>query len=75
MVVLQTNPLLANDVVHLNRGAVSKGRAGSDSDRAFSGFDAVFERYLSGAERVAILLNAVEGYSLRIIAKARSIAR
>jgi transcription antitermination factor NusG len=41
----------------------------------FRGFDAVFERYLSGAERVAILLNGLDGQSLRVIAKARSIAR
>ncbi|MGH7932856.1 MAG: transcription termination/antitermination protein NusG [Candidatus Binataceae bacterium] len=41
----------------------------------FRGFDAVFERYLSGADRVAILLNAIQGFNPRLIASAASITR
>lgn len=41
----------------------------------FRGFEAVFERYLSAADRVAILLNAVEGHNVRLVAKAADIAR
>jgi transcriptional antiterminator RfaH len=33
----------------------------------FRGFEAIFERYLSGAERVAILLNAVETNGFRVV--------
>jgi transcriptional antiterminator RfaH len=64
-----------NDVVHLNREVFRKGEPVRILTGPFRGFDAVFERYLSGAERAAILLTAVEGNSLRVIAKARSIAR
>lgn len=64
-----------NDVVHLNREVFRKGEPVQILTGPFRGFDAVFERYLSGAGRVAVLLNAVQGYNLRVIAKARSIAR
>jgi transcriptional antiterminator RfaH len=33
----------------------------------FRDFEAIFERYLSGAERVAILLSAVESSGLRVV--------
>jgi len=64
-----------NDVVHLNQEPFRKGEPVQILTGPFRGFDAVFERYLSAAERVAILLNAVDGYSLRVIAKAESIGR
>jgi transcriptional antiterminator RfaH len=64
-----------NDVVHLKPQVIRKGEPVRILNGPFRGFDAVFERYLSGAERVAVLLNAVEGHSLRVIAKAGSIAR
>ncbi|HVB80534.1 MAG TPA: transcription termination/antitermination NusG family protein [Candidatus Binataceae bacterium] len=64
-----------NGVVHLTPKPFRKGESVQIMTGPFRGFDAVFERYLSGAERVAILLNAVDGYSLRVIATARSIAR
>src|SRR6266446_4846180 len=64
-----------NDVVHLKQELFRKGEQVQILAGPFRGFDAVFERYLSGAERVAILLNAVGGYTLRVIANARSIAR
>jgi len=64
-----------DDVVHLNHAPFREGEVIQILTGPFRGFDAVFERYLSGAERVAILLNAVDGYGLRVIAKARSIAR
>jgi transcriptional antiterminator RfaH len=64
-----------NNVVHLNHEPLRKGEAIQILDGPFRGFEAVFERYLSGAERVAILLNATETYSVRLIANARSIGR
>ncbi len=64
-----------NNVVHLDQKLFQKGDPVQILSGPFRGLDAVFERYLSGAERVAILLNAAKGYSLRVIASARSIAK
>ena len=64
-----------NDVVHLNQEPFRKGEPVQILTEPFRGFEAVFERYLSGAQRVAILLNAIDGYTLRVITKAQSIAR
>jgi transcriptional antiterminator RfaH len=41
----------------------------------FRGFDAIFERYLSGAERVAILLSTIEASGLRMVLPASAIAK
>ncbi len=41
----------------------------------FKGFDAVFERYLSSAERVAILLNTVQAAGLRVVLPASAVAK
>jgi transcriptional antiterminator RfaH len=41
----------------------------------FRGFEAIFERYLSGAERVAILLSAVEASGLRVVLAASSVVK
>lgn len=39
------------------------------------GFEAVFDRYLSGAERVAILLGAIEANGLRAVLPAAAVAK
>jgi transcriptional antiterminator RfaH len=41
----------------------------------FRGFEAIFERYLSGAERVAILLNTIDSSGLRMVLPARAVAQ
>ncbi len=41
----------------------------------FRDFEAIFERYLSGEERVAILLNAVGAGGIRVVTDASSLAR
>jgi transcriptional antiterminator RfaH len=41
----------------------------------FRGFEAIFERYLSGTERVAILLSAVEATGLRVVLPAAAVAK
>jgi transcriptional antiterminator RfaH len=64
-----------NGVVYLDRQSFHKGDPVQILTGPFRGFDAVFERYLSGAERVAILLNVTTGYSLRVITSARIIAK
>jgi transcriptional antiterminator RfaH len=65
----------SDGVVHLNPKTFRKGEPVRIVAGPFRGFDAVFDRYLSGADRVAILLNAIEGFNLRLIASAASIAR
>jgi transcriptional antiterminator RfaH len=44
-------------------------------DGPFNGFEAIFERYLSSAERVAILLNAVATRGLRVSLPASAVAK
>jgi transcriptional antiterminator RfaH len=41
----------------------------------FRGFEAIFERYLSGAERVAILLSAVEASGIRVVLPSSLLAK
>ena len=41
----------------------------------FRGFEAIFERYLSSAERVAILLNTIENAGPRIVLPASALAK
>jgi transcriptional antiterminator RfaH len=41
----------------------------------FRGFEAIFERYLSGAERVAILLSAVEANGIRVVLPSSLLAK
>ncbi len=41
----------------------------------FRGFEAIFQRYLSGAERVAILLNTIEASGLRMVLSASAVAK
>ena len=43
-------------------------------DGPFRNFEAIFQGYLSGAKRVAILIDAVEGRGVRVIADASIIA-
>lgn len=44
-------------------------------DGPFRGFDAIFERYLSSSERVAILLGAVQTGGLRVVLPAAALAK
>ena len=41
----------------------------------FRGFEAIFERYLSGAERIAILLSAIDAQGLRVVLPASAVTR
>lgn len=64
-----------NGVVHVIQKPFRKGEAVRIVAGPFRGFEAIFERYLSGADRVAILLNVVEGYNVRLIANVSNVAR
>jgi transcriptional antiterminator RfaH len=41
----------------------------------FNGFEAIFERYLSSAERISILLNAIDAQGLRVVLPASAVTR
>ncbi len=56
-----------NGVVRIEPGKFDKGERIRVAEGPFRGFEAIFERYLSGAERVAILLSAVEANGLRVV--------
>jgi transcription antitermination factor NusG len=63
-----------NNVVHLSPEPFRMGEPIRIMSGPLRGFEAVFDRYMSGADRVAILLNTAER-SLRVIASARQISR
>jgi transcription antitermination factor NusG len=64
-----------NGIVQLDPKPFCQGERVRIVDGPFANFEAIFESYLSGAKRAAILLEAVEGRSLRVIADAAIIAR
>jgi transcriptional antiterminator RfaH len=64
-----------NGVVKIEPKAFGPGEHVRVVEGPFRGFDAIFERYLSGAERVAILLSAVEAQGLRVVLPSTSLAK
>jgi len=56
-----------NGVVRIEPPTFGNGERVRVVDGRFQGFEAIFERYLSGAERVAILLSAVEANGVRVV--------
>ena len=64
-----------NGIVKIEEKGFSRGERVRVVDGPFRSFEAIFERYLSGAERVAILLNAVEKQSLRVVLASSAVTR
>jgi len=64
-----------NDVVEIHEVPFDSGQPVRVVDGPFRGFEAIFERYLSGAERVAILLNTIENTGPRIVLPAAALAK
>lgn len=64
-----------NDVVEIADKPFGKGEKVMVVEGPFRGFEAIFQRYLSGAERVAILLSAVESGGLRVVLSAGAVAK
>jgi len=62
-----------NDVVEIPDKPLSGGAKVVVVEGPFRGFEAIFERYLSGTERVAILLTAVESRGLRVVLPASAV--
>jgi transcription antitermination factor NusG len=57
-------------VVKIEEKLFAKGDRVTVRDGRFRGFEGIFERYLSGAERVAILLGTVEASGARVVLRA-----
>ena len=64
-----------DDVVEIVAAPLDKGASVVVTDGPFRGFEAIFERYLSGAARVAILLGAVEAGGLRVVLPASAVSK
>jgi len=64
-----------NDIVEIVEKPFDTGEKVVVVDGPFRGFEAIFQRYISGAERVAILLSAVEASGLRVVLSASAVAK
>ncbi len=64
-----------NDVVEIREVPFDSGQPVRVVEGPFRGFEAIFERYLSSTERVAILLNTLESAGPRIVLPASAVAK
>ena len=64
-----------NGIVKIGEKAFDNGERVRVVEGPFRGFEAIFERYLTGAERVAILLSAVEASGMRVVLSAGAVAK
>lgn len=64
-----------DDVIEIPEKPFGKGERVLVVDGPFRGFEAIFQHYLSGPERVAILLSAVESGGLRVVLSASALAK
>jgi transcriptional antiterminator RfaH len=62
-------------VIKLEEKAFDNGERVRVVEGPFRGFEAIFDRYLSGADRVAILLSAVEASGLRMVLPTSAVAK
>ncbi len=75
MVVEEIRRRSVNGVVELKERPFGYGERVRLVHGPFKGFEAVFERYLSGAERVSVLLSTVEATGVRVVLSAEAVAR
>jgi transcriptional antiterminator RfaH len=64
-----------NGVVKIEEKDFGSGEHLRVVEGPFRGFEAIFERYLSGAERIAILLSAIDAEGLRVVLPASAVTR
>jgi transcriptional antiterminator RfaH len=64
-----------NGVVEIREEPFDQGEHVRVVDGPFRGLEAIFDRYLSGAERVAILLSTIETAGLRVVLPASALAK
>jgi transcriptional antiterminator RfaH len=62
-----------NEILQLKPRPFLRGQQVRVVEGPFSDFEAIFESYLSGAKRVAILIETIEGAGLRVVADASNI--
>lgn len=62
-----------NEILELRPRSFRPGEQVRVIEGPFSDFEAIFESYLSGARRVAILIETLEGSGLRVVADASNI--
>ena len=62
-------------VVQLNPKPFRYGEHVRMVEGPFRNFEAIFEGYLSGVKRVAILIDTIEGRGVRVVADASTVAR
>src|SRR5512146_1428439 len=59
-----------NEILQLKPKVFLRGEQVRVAQGPFCDFDAIFESYLSGSKRVAILIETIEGTGLRVVADA-----
>jgi transcriptional antiterminator RfaH len=64
-----------NGIVKLEEQPFDSGDRVVVVEGPFRGFEAIFQRYLTGAERVAILLSAIEASGMRVVLSASAVAK
>lgn len=64
-----------NEILHLIPISFRRGEPVRLTKGPFSNFEAIFESYLSGTKRVAILIETIEGFGLRMVTDASAIVR
>ena len=64
-----------NGVIKIVEKEFAKGARLKVVEGPFRGFEAIFERYLSGAQRIAILLSAIDAKGLRVLLPAAAVTR
>jgi transcriptional antiterminator RfaH len=64
-----------NGVIKIVEEEFAKGARLKVVEGPFRGFEAIFERYLSGAQRIAILLSAIDAKGLRVLLPAAAVTR
>lgn len=64
-----------NGVIQIEPKPLSRGERVTVVDGPFRGLEAIFERYLSGSERVAILLNTIGANGVRMVLPAASVSK
>jgi transcriptional antiterminator RfaH len=75
LIVTEIRSRGVNDVVEIREVPFDSGQAVRVVEGPFRGFEAIFERYLSSTERVAILLNTIESVGPRIVLPASAVAK
>jgi transcriptional antiterminator RfaH len=74
-IVLEIRARGVNDLVEIREAPFDNGQPVRVVDGPFRGFEAIFDRYLSGAERVAILLNTIQNAGVRVLLPASALAK